>query len=155
VRAQLAISGVVVAGLTVTAAVASADPRANTKYEGVTSQNQEVILRTNGTGGSVKSFLIRRNLRCGSQLVKGDFRTDGLMVIKADGRFGASAKVTPVSGGQIKRGVFNLKGSFGPRGRVAKGTYRERVRLRDDTRCDTGKVRFRVQWPIAPEAKQL
>jgi hypothetical protein len=149
------MSGVAICSLAVTAAVASADPRPNTKYEGVTSQNNEVILRTNATGGGVKSFLIRRSLKCGTQRVKGDFRTEGLMAIKADGSFGASAKVTPVSGGTIKRGVFNLKGFFGPRGRVARGTYRERVRLEDGTRCDTGKVRFRVQWPIAPEAKQL
>jgi hypothetical protein len=159
-RRYLAISGVTICVAAVAAAAAYAAVKPNAKYTGETSQGKRVDLRTSPTGGSVKGFVITRVLKCaassGTQKVRGTFRqTSGQMVIKADGSFAGGGKVTPTAGGTIKRGVFSLKGRFGPRGRAARGTYRERVRLGDGTRCDTGKIRYRVSLPGERRALQL
>ena len=131
-------------------AVASAAPQPDTRYAGNTSQGKKASLRTTPTGGGVEQFVIRRVFRCavedGEETVSGVFRqSSGVLAVADNGTFRGSSKVRPTR--QIKRGVFTLAGRFGPRGRVARGTYRERVRLRSGTRCDTGKVRFRLRAP--------
>jgi hypothetical protein len=130
-------------------AAASAAPQADTKYSGKTSQGKKVSLRTNPTGEGVESFVIRRVFRCGDETVEGTFRTfrsdGGVMPVKLNGRFYGHAKIDP--GGAIKRGEFTIRGRFGPNGGAARGTYRERVRLKSGTRCDTREIRFRVAAP--------
>ena len=127
-------------------AAASAAPLASTTYKGNTSQRLPVSLRTDNDGTAIRSFTIRREFRCGSETVEGTFRqSSGIMVIKPDRRFWGHDQVKPARGGEIQRGQFTIRGRFGTRGRVVRGTYRERVRLRDGTRCDTGEIRYRVK----------
>ena len=144
-RRYLPIAGVV-ACTAALVAVASAAPRADTKYEGNTSQGNDASLRTDGDGSAIRSFTIRRELDCGTQTVVGTFRqSSGIMVIKPDGRFWGHDLVAPSAGGAIERGQFTIRGRFGPRGGAARGTYRERVRLKNGARCDTGEIRYRVK----------
>ena len=128
------------------AAAAFAAARASTTYKGKTSQRNPVSLRTDNDGSAVRSFTIRREFDCGAQTAEGTFRQDsGKMVIKPDGRFFGHAEVNPAPGGEIRRGQFTIRGRFGERGGAARGTYRERVRLRNGNRCDTGEIRYRVK----------
>ena len=124
-------------------AVASAAPEAGTKYSGNTSQGFRASFWTTEAANGLRSFRIRRRFRCGQQTVVGTFRlSEGGMAIREDGRYYGQAKVEP--GGEINRGVFTIRGRFGPRGKAARGTYRERVRVDSGARCDTGTVRYRV-----------
>ena len=131
-------------------AVASAEPKADTTYRGNTSQRLPVSLRTDDDGTAIRGFTIRREFRCGGETIEGTFRQrSGIMVIKPDRRFWGHDQVQPVTGGEIRRGQFTIRGRFGPRGNVVRGTYRERIRLRNGTRCDTGEVRYRVKASAA------
>ena len=120
--------------------------RPDTTYKGTTSQGNNAKLRTNAAADGITSFLIRREFDCGDETIVGTFRTfraeGGLMPIKETGKFFGHAKVQ--AGGAIARGQFTIRGKFGTKGGAARGTYRERVRLKSGTRCDTGEVRFRV-----------
>jgi hypothetical protein len=128
------------------AAAALAAARPSTTYKGKTSQRNDVSLRTNKHGTSVRSFTLRREFDCGTQTAEGTFRqATGIMVIKPDGRFFGHAPVRPAPGGEIRRGQFTIRGRFGKRGGAARGTYRERVRLKNGGRCDTGEIRYRVK----------
>jgi hypothetical protein len=145
VRRYLAIAGVVSCAFVAIAAVALA-ARPHTVYKGRTSQNGLARLRTDIDGTAVKAFTIERKFDCGTQTAEGVFRqSSGIMVIKPDRHFFGHAPVQPVPGGDIKRGQFTIRGRFGKRGGAARGTYRERVRLKNGSRCDTGEVRFRVE----------
>lgn len=127
------------------AALALAAARPDTTYRGNTSQGHKASLRTDDDGTAVRRFTLRREFDCGSQTAEGTFVSVGKMVIKPDRRFFGHAPVKPVRGGAISRGQFTIRGRFGPSGGVAKGTYRERVRLRNGGRCDTGELRYRVK----------
>ncbi len=128
------------------AALAFAAARPNTFYRGNTSQGHTASLRTDEDGTAVRAFTIRRVFDCGTQTAEGVFRqSSGKMVIKPDRRFFGHAAVKPSPNGQITRGQFTIRGRFGRRGGVAKGTYRERVRTRGGGRCDTGEIRYRVK----------
>jgi hypothetical protein len=132
--------------MAVAATMALAAARPNTTYRGTTSQGEKASLRTDDDGTAVRAFTIRRHFDCGTQTAEGTFRqSSGIMVIKPDGRFFGHAKVKPAPNGEIQRGQFTIRGRFGSRERAAKGTYRERVRLKNGGRCDTGEVRFRVK----------
>jgi len=132
--------------MAVVAGMAIAAARPDTTYRGNTSQGLTASLRTDDDGTAVRAFTIRRRFDCGTQTAEGTFRqSSGIMVIKANRRFYGYAKVEPTSGGKIARGQFTIRGRFGPRGAVARGTYRERVRLKSGGRCDTGEVRYRVK----------
>ena len=132
--------------MVVVAVAAFAAARPSTTYRGKTSQRNDVSLRTDNDGTAVRSFTIRREFDCGTQTAEGTFRqSSGIMVIKDDGRFFGHAPVQPAPGGEIQRGQFTIRGRFGRRGRAARGTNRERVRLKNGGRCDTGEVRYRVR----------
>jgi hypothetical protein len=146
VRRHLAIAGIAGCLIAATAALAFAAVRPNTTYRGNTSQGQKASLRTDEDGTAIRAFTIRREFDCGTQTAEGTFRqSSGIMVIKPDRRFYGHARVKPSAGGEIARGQFTIRGRFGPRGGVAKGTYRERVRLKEGGRCDTGEIRYRVK----------
>jgi hypothetical protein len=142
-RRDLATAGLAAClGLTAVA-VATAAPQPDTKYSGGTSQGFFVSLKTSESGGAVSKFTITRRFDCGAENVSGTFRqSGGRMLIKENGKFFGHAEVA--TGGAIKSGVFTIRGDFGPNGGAARGTYRERVRLKNGARCDTGEVRFRV-----------
>jgi hypothetical protein len=132
--------------MAVAAAMAFAAARPNTTYRGKTSQGEKVSLRTDRDGSAVRGFTIRRQFDCGTQTAEGIFvQSSGKMVIKPDRRFFGHADVNPAPGGEIERGQFTIRGRFGSGERVVKGTYRERVRLKNGGRCDTGELRFRVK----------
>ena len=144
-RRYLVIAGVV-ACLAALVAVASAAPRPDTKYRGNTSQGHNASLRTDADGTAVRSFTIRRSFNCGAGSPTGTFRqSSGIMVVKPDGRFWGHDQVQPSTGGSIDRGQFTIHGRFGRRGGAVRGTYRERVRLENGTRCDTGEIRYRLK----------
>jgi hypothetical protein len=144
-RRYLAIAGVVAAfAVLITAAVAA--PKPATKYTGNTSQGNNASLRTDGDGTAIRSFTIRREFDCGTSTAAGTFRqSSGIMVIKPTGRFWGHDNVQPSSGGSIQRGEFTIRGKFGKNGNVVRGTYRERVRLKNGSRCDTGEIRYRLK----------
>jgi len=145
VRRYLAIAGAA-ACLASLVAVASAAPRADTKYAGSTSQGNRASLWTDADGTAVRAFSIRREFKCGAQTAAGVFRqSSGIMVVRPTGRFWGHDDVRPSRGGEISRGEFTIRGKFGRRGNVVRGTYRERVRLKDGSRCDTGVIRYRVK----------
>ena len=145
-RRYLAIAGVAGCLVAAVAAVALAAARPHTTYKGRTSQGGDASLRTDKDGTAVRSFTIHRKFDCGTQTAEGTFRQSaGIMVIKPDRRFFGHAPVSPVPGGDIKRGQFTIRGRFGERAGAARGTYRERVRLKNGGRCDTGEVRYRVK----------
>ena len=126
--------------------MASAAPRPATKYTGNTSQGNNASLRTDADGTAIRSFTIRREFECGAGTASGTFRqSSGIMVIKPTGRFWGHDKVRPSAGGSIKRGEFTIRGKFGSKGGVVTGTYRERVRLDNGSRCDTGEIRYRLK----------
>ena len=125
-------------------AVAAAAPEPDTKYTGSTSQGFKTSIRTNAAGNGLNAFTIRRRFSCGgNQTVVGTFRqAGGAMAIREGGRFYAHATLD--RGGAIRRGVFTIRGRFGPGGKTARGTYRERVKVDSGARCDTGTIRFRI-----------
>ena len=128
------------------ATAAIADPKPATRYTGNTSQGNDASLRTDRDGTAIRGFTIRREFDCGSETAVGTFRqSSGIRVIKPTGRFWGHDKVAPSAGGSIKRGEFTIRGKFGPKGNVVRGTYRERVRLKNGSRCDTGEIRYRVK----------
>ena len=142
---SLVIAGAVTS-VAMLAAVASAAPKADTTYRGNTSQHRSASLRTDDDGTAVKGFTITRKFDCGSSSVAGTFQqSGGIMVIKPTGRFWGHDQVKREAGGSIARGQFTIHGRFGPSGNVVEGTYRERVRLKNGTRCDTGEIRFRLK----------
>jgi len=144
-RRYLALAGVV-ASFTVLVTAAFADPKPATKYTGNTSQGNNASLRTDRDGTAIRSFTFRRQFDCGTETATGTFRqSSGIMVIKPTGRYWGHDKVKPSAGGSIQRGEFTIRGKFGAKGNVVRGTYRERVRLKNGSRCDTGEVRYRLK----------
>jgi hypothetical protein len=130
------------------ATVAWAEPPPSTTFKGKTSQKRQVSVRTSADGTKLRNFRITREFDCGAgtEPIVGTFRqSGGMIVVNARSRFRARGKVKGVRGGTIRSGRFRFKGRFGPRGRVARGVYRERVELDDGTECGTGRVRFRVR----------
>ena len=126
-------------------AVAVASPEPSTKFAGKTSQGFSASIWTNAAGNGLHSFTIRRSFRCaGNETIEGTFQlTSGAMALREGDRFYAHAKVK--RGGKIRRGVFTIRGRFGTRGKAARGTYRERVRVKSGARCDTGTIRFLIR----------
>jgi hypothetical protein len=130
------------------ATAAWAAPLPSTTFEGKTSQRMKVSMRTSADGLKLRNFKITREFDCGAgtEPVAGTFRqSGGEILVNANGGFRGRGKVQGVNGGKIRSGQFRFKGSFGARGRVAKGAYRERVELDDGTECGTGRVTFRVR----------
>jgi hypothetical protein len=144
-RRYLALAGVA-ASFAIAVTAAFADPKPATKYVGNTSQDYDASLRTDRDGTAIRSFTIRREFDCGTETAVGTFRqSSGIMVIKPTGRFWGHDKVKATAQGSIRRGEFTIRGKFGSKGNVVRGTYRERVRLKNGSRCDTGEIRYRVK----------
>jgi hypothetical protein len=145
----LPIVGVV--ALIVASTATGVNPRAGHVYRGKTSQqDRRVRFRVTGDGAQVVGFRIGRDFACrkGRNFSgrTGRFEQVSLVLkIRSDGRFSGSAKVHGGRGSEIRRGRVRVRGSFSSGGSHGRGAFRERSKLRDGTRCDSGRVRFRVR----------
>ena len=76
----------------------------------------------------------------GSPLAGG---ADGRLWMTADGRFRGTIRTRGVKGSLVRRGIFTISGRAVD-DRSARGVFRERLRLRDGSRCDSGRIRFTI-----------
>jgi opacity protein-like surface antigen len=147
----LLVSVAAVAALVVASSATGVNPRAGHLYRGKTSQqDRRVRFKVTGDGARVVGFRIGRDFACRKRQNfsgrTGTFQQVSLQLnVRADGRFSGSAKVHGGRGSEIRRGRVRVRGSFSSGGSHGRGAFRERSKLRDGTRCDSGRVRFRVR----------
>ena len=133
-------------GLVVMVAAGS-PPKAGAGYAGETSQDGKISFRVTPQGDLIRHFRIARDLACrrGKRrtALTGRFEQQSIRVrIGPKGGFHAEARVEGRGRSRIRAGTICLRGVFRNGGRVARGRYREVVRLRDGSLCRAGLVTF-------------
>ena len=126
--------------------VCAAPAEAHT-YAGKTAKGGQISLRVGAGSATVVQLTAERELACrkgGIRSVRsGAFRQSKPFVRRSRGLFRGSIRTRGPKGSLVRRGRFAirfvLRGEF-----VATGVFRERLRLRDGTRCTSGRVRFRI-----------
>ena len=140
-------TGAVCLVLLVAVMAAGSPPKGGAGYSGQTSQGKPIRFRVTPQGNLIRRFQVSRNLLCRKgrrrTALTGSFTQQSLrMRVGEKGRFHAEGNVEGRKGSRIRGGQLCLRGSFSGGGRVARGRYREVVRLRDGSLCRSGLLRF-------------
>ena len=116
-------------------------------YGGTTAKQARMSLRVAADSSRVVALSTERELACRKGRIR-SFRTgvfrQARTFVRRSGRFlRGSIRTRGPRGSLVRRGRFAIR--LIVRGEsVAIGVFRERVRLRDGTRCTSGRVRFRL-----------
>ena len=134
-------------GLVVTMVALASPPMGGAGYGGKTSQGKSIRFRVTPQGDLIRGLRISRDLTCRRgrrrTALTGRFTQQSIRVRVGDGgRFHAEANVEGRPGSRIRGGQMCLRGAFRRGGRVARGRYREVVRLRDGSLCRSGLLTF-------------
>jgi hypothetical protein len=116
-------------------------------YGGQSAKDGRIDFRIGADSSTVVSLDAVRALSCRKGRIRsfrtGAFRQSRPFVRRTKGRFKGSIHTRGPSGSLVRRGRFSIR--FRVRaGFLAVGVFRERLRLRDGTRCTSGRVRFHV-----------
>jgi hypothetical protein len=136
------------AGLAVAlAALACAAPAGAHTYGGKTVRDGQISFRIGADSSTVVLLSAERELTCRRGRVKsfrsGTFRQARRFVRRRGRLFRGSIRTRGPRGSLVRRGRFAIR--FVVRSEVvAAGVFRERLRLKDGTRCTSGRVRFRL-----------
>lgn len=136
------------AGLvTALAVLVCAAPAAAHTYAGKTARSGQISLRVGAGSATVIRLSAERELACRKEGIRsvrsGAFLQSRRFVRRSRGLFRGSIRTRGPKGSLVRRGRFAIR--LVVRGEsVAAGVFRERVRLRDGTRCTSGRVRFRI-----------
>ena len=116
-------------------------------YGGKTARGGAISFRVGADSATVVRLSAERALACRKGRIR-SFRSGGFsqskpFVRRSGGLFRGSIRTRGPKGSLVRRGRFAIR--FVVRGEsVAAGVFRERLRLRDGTRCTSGRVRFRI-----------
>ena len=140
---RTAISSIVVVAVLVGASSAGAH-----SYEGRTADDGRIAFRLSPAESSFLRLFAERELACRKGKVRsfrlGAYRQRKVFVRVASSRaFRGSVRTKGPRGSLVRLGRFTIKGRLVNEA-TAKGVFRERVRLRDGTRCDSGRIRFEI-----------
>ena len=132
---------------TVLVALVCAAPAEAHTYAGKTARGGQITLRVGADSATVILLSAERELACRKAGIRsirtGAFRQSRPFARRSRGRFRGSIRTRGPSGSLVRRGRFAIR--FVIRGdSVVAGVLRERLRLRDGTRCTSGRVRFRI-----------
>jgi hypothetical protein len=117
-------------------------------YGGRTADDGRISFRFSPDEPRIIQLFAERELRCRKGKVRsfrrGAFRqTKTFARVAPDGRFRGTIRTRGVKGSLVRRGRFTIRGRA-VNERFALGVFRERLRLRDGSRCDSGRIRFRI-----------
>jgi hypothetical protein len=126
----------------------AAPPLERTRYAGQTSQDLDLSFRTSGEheGRRIVRLQVSFELTCRrgtlTSVRRAKFRQSGSFFrVSRSGRFKGSLKVKGDHAYEVRGGRVSLAGHFITRRRV-EGRVRERLRLAEGLRCNSGAVRF-------------
>ena len=139
---RTAIPFIVVAAALVGASTAGAH-----SYGGRTADDGRISFRLSPSENSFIRLLAERELACRKGTVRsfrlGAYRQRRVFVrVGSNGAFRGSVRTRGPRGSLVRLGRFTIKGRILTDS--ARGVFRERVRLRDGTRCDSGRIRFAI-----------
>jgi hypothetical protein len=117
-------------------------------YGGRTAEDGRISFRFSPDESRIIQLFAERELSCRKGRVRsvrqGAFRQKRTFArVSGDGRFRGTIRTRGVKGSLVRRGIFTISG-LAVDERFARGVFRERLRLRDGSRCDSGRVRFRI-----------
>jgi hypothetical protein len=117
-------------------------------YGGRTAEDGRISFRFSPDETRIIELSAERELSCRKGRVRsvrqGAFRQKRTFArISADGRFRGTVRTRGPKGSLVRRGLYTISGRAVDE-RFARGVYRERLRLRDGSRCDSGRIRFRI-----------
>jgi hypothetical protein len=125
-----------------------AAPAAAHTYGGRTADDGRISFRFSAAETHFVQLHAERELACRKGKVRsfrvGAFRQRRVFVrVAPNGAFRGTVRTRGPKGSLVRLGRFTIKGravneSF------AEGVFRERARLRNGTRCDSGRVRFKI-----------
>ena len=146
---KLALGLALVASGSVLVPAQAADPQQGTRFVGKTSQGYKISFRTSADGSEVRRLRVKLELTCRRNTLlsirRARFRqTTRFIDIGDTGRFKGSAKIKGDDLYEIFGGRFKIRGRFRS-SRRARGRLIERLHLREDIRCESGLIRFRVR----------
>lgn len=134
--------------IVVAAALVGASAAGGHSYDGRTADDGRISFRLSPSESSFVRLLAERELACRKGKVRsfrvGAYRQRRVFVrVNSNGAFHGSVRTRGPRGSLVRLGRFTIKGRTVNEA-SAKGVFRERVRLRDGTRCDSGRVRFEI-----------
>lgn len=117
-------------------------------YGGRTADEGRTSFRFSPDESRIIQLFAERELSCRKGRVRsvrqGAFRQKRTFArVSGDGRFRGRIRTRGVKGSLVRRGLFTISGRAVGQS-FARGVFRERLRLRDGSFCDSGRIRFRI-----------